>query len=246
MNSNWHKDFFRGVALDMWRQAMTPEQTRIEVDFLLKSLNARDGSRLLDVPCGVGRHSIDLAQRGCVVTGVDASDEMIATARSGSVALPATWIVADMRELPWSAEFDGALCFGNSFGYLDAAEARVFLNAVARALKPGARFAIETGMAAESILPTLQSRGWYKVGDIHMLSERRYHPREGRLDIDYTFIRDGVTDTRPSSCYVLTVNEICRLHEAAGLQPVELLGSANGEPYQMGSPRLILVSEKRE
>jgi SAM-dependent methyltransferase len=244
MNSNWHKDFFRGVALDMWRQAMTPEQTRVEAEFLLKSLNARDGSRLLDVPCGVGRHSIELARAGCIVTGVDASDEMIAAAQAESAGLPVAWIMGDMRELPWTSEFDGAFCFGNSFGCLDSDGARTFLAAVAGALKPGGRFALETGMAAESILPSLQRTGWYKVGDIYMLSERRYYPREGRLDIDYTFIRGGQVETRPSSSYVLTVNEICRMHEEAGLEPLELLGSASGEPYQMGSGRLILISGK--
>lgn len=116
---------------------------------------------------------------------------------------------------------------------------------VARTLKPGRRFIIETGMAAESILPNRQTKRWYRLGDLYMLSENQYHPREGRLDIQYTFIRDGQAETRPSSSYVLTVNEMCRMHVEAGLQPAELLGSINGEPYEMGSPRLILVSVKR-
>ena len=100
-------------------------------------------------------------------------------------------------------------------------------------------------MAAESILPGLQKTRWYRVGDIYMLSENQYHPREGRLDIQYTFIRNGQVETRPTSSYVLTVNEICRMHAEAGLRPVELLGSINGEPYQPGSTRLILVSAKQ-
>ena len=91
-----------------------------------------------------------------------------------------------MRELPWDAEFDGGLCFGNSFGLLDPEGARGFLVAVARTLKPGSRFAIETGMAAESILPHLQKTRWFRVGDIYILSENPYHPRESRLDIQYT------------------------------------------------------------
>ena len=45
--------------------------------------------------------------------------------------------------------------------------------------------------------------------------------------------------------YVVTINEICRMHEDAGLKPVDLLGSTAGEACQMGSPRLILVSESR-
>jgi len=245
VSSDWQLEFFRGVALDCWRLAVTPDQTRAEAEFLQKALNARESSSLLDVPCGNGRHSNELAKRGHNVTGVDLSEEFIAEARNASVSLPARWIAGDMRQLPWRAEFDGAFCFGNSFGYLDPEQARVFLVAVARALKPDSRFAIETGMAAESILPGLQKTRWYRVGDIYMLSENQYHPREGRLDIQYTFIRNGQVETRPTSSYVLTVNEICRMHAEAGLRPVELLGSINGEPYQPGSTRLILVSAKQ-
>jgi len=245
LTPNWHLDFFRGVALDMWRIAMSSEQTRAEADFLQKALRVSEPSQLLDVPCGAGRHSIELAKRGHRVTGVDLSEESIAEARADSASLPAQWILADMRQLPWREEFDGAFCFGNSFGYLDSANAREFLTAVARTLRPGARLAIETGMAAESILPSLQKTRWLKVGDIHMLSENHYDPRESRLDIRYTFIRDGREETRPSSSYVLTVNEICRMHVEAGFQVLELLGSIGGEAYQLGSPRLIAVSEKR-
>ena len=242
MHPNWQTDFFRGVALELWRRITTPEQTSAEAEFLQKALHAGASSHLLDVPCGNGRHSIDLARRGPRVTGVDQSEEFIAEARAASASLPARWIVADMRQLPWRAEFDGAFCFGNSFGYLDPVSARDFLTAVARTLKPGSRFAIETGMAAESILPGLQTKRWYKAGDIYMLSENQYHPREGRLDIQYTFVHDGQVETRPTSSYVLTVNEICRMHAEVGLEPVELLGSIAGEPYQLGSPRLIIVS----
>ena len=242
MYPNWQVEFFRGVALDLWRRVTTPEQTRAEADFLQEALHAGESAHLLDVPCGNGRHSIDLAKRGHRVTGVDQSEEFIAEARAASVSLPARWMIADMRQLPWRAEFDGAFCFGNSFGYLDPENARKFLTAIARSLKPGSRFAIETGMAAESILPVLQPKRWFKAGDIYMLSENQYHAREGRLDIQYTFVHAGQVETRPSSSYVLTVNEICRMHVEAGLQPVALLGSIGGEPYQLGSPRLIIIS----
>jgi SAM-dependent methyltransferase len=244
MSSNWEVEFFRGVALDFWRLAITPEQTRAEVEFLLGALNGRAGSQLLDVPCGNGRHSIGLAASGCHVTGLDLSAEFIAEAGENSGGLPATWIVGDMRRLAWSAAFDGAFCFGNSFGFLSPEEASEFLAAIARALKPGSRFVLETGMAAESILPALQETRWLRVGGIYMLSENQYQPRESRLDIQYTFIRDGRTETRPSSSYVLTVSELCGMHVRTGLQPVELLGSISGEPYQLGSSRLILISQR--
>ncbi len=99
-------------------------------------------------------------------------------------------------------------------------------------------------MAAESILPSLLRTRWYRLGDMLMLSENRYHPAESRLDIDYTFVHDGQVETRPTASYVFTSRELCRMHADAGLEPTVLLSSTNGDPYQIGSPRLILVSAK--
>jgi SAM-dependent methyltransferase len=243
MQSNWQETFFRGVALDAWRRIINPEMTRTEVDFLERALGVDAGAQLLDVPCGNGRHAIELAGRGYNITALDLSDEFIAEAR-GATHLPVRWIRDDMRSLAWVSEFDGAYCFGNSFGYLPWEEAGQFLASVARALKPGARFIVDTGMAAESILPSLARTRWFRLGDILMLSENRYHASESRLDIDYTFVQNGRVETRPTASYIFTVGELCRMHREAGLRPVDLFSSTNAEPYQLGSPRLILVSSK--
>ena len=244
MHSNWQEPFFRGVALDAWRRIVNPEMTRTEVDFLERVLEISPGAQLLDVPCGNGRHSIEFAGRGFRMTGLDLSEEFIAEAR-GATLLPVRWMRADMRDLSWVSAFDGAYCFGNSFCYLGCPEAQQFLAGVARGLRPGARFVVDTGMAAESILPSLARTRWFRLGDILMLSENRYDPAESRLDIDYTFVQGGVVETRPTSSYVFTAAELCRMHREAGLEPVSLLGSTNAGAYQLGSPRLILVSAKQ-
>ncbi|HUI57104.1 MAG TPA: class I SAM-dependent methyltransferase [Bryobacteraceae bacterium] len=244
MQFNWQSSFFRGVALELWRRVIPPEMTEAEVDFLERTFRADAGSQFLDVPCGAGRHALELARRGYRITGVDSSEESIAQARAASESVQ--WVLRDMCDLPWESEFSGAYCFGNSFGYLDRRKAARFLAAVARGLKPGARFIVDTGMAAESILPSIGVKRWYRAGDIFMLSENRYHPADGRLDIEYTFIHQGEVDMRPSSSYVFTVAEICRMHQEAGLETVELLASTAGEAYQVGAPRLILVTEKRQ
>jgi SAM-dependent methyltransferase len=241
MQSNWQVDFFRGVALELWRRVMSPEQTRTEVEFLERVLRIAPGAQLLDVPCGNGRHALEFAARGYPMTGVDLSEEFIAEVRQASAK--GRWVLGDMCELPWVSEFDAAYCFGNSFGYLNRADAGRFLSAIAKALKRGGRFAVDTGMAAESILPGLLKTRWHKAGDIFMLSQNQYHPAEGRLDIEYTFIQGGSVETRPTSSYVFTVAAMCRMHAEAGLKAVELLGSTAGEPFQLGSQRLILISE---
>jgi SAM-dependent methyltransferase len=253
LDNDWYKDFFHGAALDMWRRAVTPEITQVETEFLVDVLAIPAGGRVLDVPCGNGRHSIELAKRGYQVTGVDLAEEFVIEARAsteearaGLAGSPvkAEFHHSDMRELPWQSAFDGAFCVGNSFCYLDHAGTIAFLAAVGRTLKPGARFVIDTGCSAESLLPKLQERAWVELGDLLFLSSRRYNAAESRLEIEYTFVRGGVSDKRNASFAVYTVAETRRLLEQAGFATRSLFGGFDKSAYALGSPRLILVAEK--
>jgi cyclopropane fatty-acyl-phospholipid synthase-like methyltransferase len=81
MDAKWYESFFHGVAVGVWRKAVIPEQTRAEVDYLEHVLSLQPQSRVLDVPCGYGRHSLELATRGFKVSAVDLSPDMIEEAR---------------------------------------------------------------------------------------------------------------------------------------------------------------------
>jgi SAM-dependent methyltransferase len=242
LEHQWFETFFQGAAVDFWTRAMTPALTLADVDFLEKALEVKPGARLLDVPCGNGRHSIELARRGHRVTGIDLSDEFLSAARA---ELDADWRKGDMRGLELEpSTFDGAFCFGNSFGYLDHAGVNAFLSALAGALKPGAKLVIETSMCAESILPTMVQKRWHRVGDLMILSENRYDPWESKLNIDYTFVRGDSIETRPTGSYVFTSAELRRMLDTAGFETLSFHGGMAGEPYQLGSPRLVIVAKR--
>ena len=243
MQTRWQDLFFKGVAVEVWKNAIPPAHTMLEVEYLEKLFQPK-GAALLDICCGHGRHAIPLAGRGYRVTGIDSSEDALAEARL-SEAQNVSWQLRDMLDLPQESEFDGAYCFGNSFGYMNRDELRQFLPAVARALRPGARFVVETGMIAESIL-RIEHPGqrWLRTGDIFMLSQRRYDVAAGRLDIDYTFISNGQVETRSVQSFTFTASETVRMHADAGLKLVEMLGSVQGSPYTLGSPGLILVTER--
>jgi len=245
MDRTWYARFFSGIVVEMWRDAMPPEQTRREVDFLERDLQLRAGQRVLDVPCGFGRHSLELARRAYQMTGVDVSEEMIGVAKKLAAEAGASveWRTAEMRDLAWQAEFDAAFCFGNSFGYLDRDGTRVFLRAVARALKPGSRFAFDYGMSAEGILPRFTAREWAPVGDLHFLENNCYHVAESCIETTYTFIRGGSAETRTGLHWVYTVGEVRTLLQEAGLKPLSLYASYERDPFNLGSPILIVVAE---
>lgn len=242
MKSDWFETFFAGLALDLWRATNTPEHTAEEADFLIRRLGLQAGDCALDVPCGNGRHAVELARRGIRMTGVDISRGFLEEARRTAPSVE--WVLGDMRELPWPSRFDAAYCWGNSFGYFDHECCLRFLEAVARALKPGGRFMMETGLVAESILPNLQPQRTLAIGDIGFASRNVYDPMEGRLDITYTFTRGEERETKATHQWVHSAGEIRRMLRQCGLEPVEAFGDVDGSAYALGCPRLILLARR--
>jgi SAM-dependent methyltransferase len=244
---DWWRTFFSGSAVEFWLNSTPEEQTRMEADFIQQRLGVAAPARVLDVPCGGGRHSLALAARGYRMTAVDLSPEFLATARASAEtrSVEVDWQHREMRDLPWKEEFDGAFCFGNSFGYdVDEGNA-AFLEAVSAALKAGGRFLLDTGYVAEALLPTLQERAWYPTGDILTLADRRYDHVHSRLNVDYIWIRDGKMEKRSASSRLYTYRELARLFEDAGFTDVEGFGSLAGEPFRFGSRRLLMTGSKK-
>ena len=246
MNHEWWRDFFNGLAVDLWLGFEPQLPTAADAEFIQAALAAPAGGRMLDVPCGGGRHSLALAQRGFRVTGVDFSERFLNTARSraADAELKIAWEQRDMRDLPWPDTFDGALCFGNSFGYLDDEGNAGFLQAVARVLKPGARFVIDTGVMAESVLPHLESRGWHLAGGVHMLIENRYDAESGRLYTDYTFVRGAQIEKRSGFHRIYTLNEFRRLLQQAGFARCEACSSTRRDAFKLGDRRLLMIATR--
>ena len=74
--SPWENEEFATISLSSMDQKFLPG-TPQEVDFLEQELHLGPGSRVVDLGCGAGRHSIELARRGYRVTGVDVSKAML-------------------------------------------------------------------------------------------------------------------------------------------------------------------------
>jgi SAM-dependent methyltransferase len=247
---DWTTDFFTPVALDAWQRSLSSEATQSEVEFLAAALAlGSEPRRLLDVPCGDGRHAVALAQLGHAVTGVDIAVDNVrrAAQRANDARVTIDFHVGDMRVLPDRPPFDGAYCLGNSFGYFPRAETQRFLGTLAQTLVPGARFVIDTACAAESILLDLNRQSWLRVDEaLLVLLHCEYDPRESRLDTTYTSVVDGrVADERIAHNYIFTTGELVAMLDAVGFSTLDLLGDLDGSEFELGSERLLLVAERR-
>ncbi len=249
-NDDWYKEFFSGAALDLWRQAKTEDDTEQESAFLQETFDHAGGAHLLDVPCGDGRLTLPMVHAGYKVTGMDYCQEFLEdgkkAAKSAKLASDVVQFVhGDMRAISLKHKFDGAFCFGNSFGYFNRKGTEQMLESLSSCLKPGAKFVMESIMLAETFLVNGAEREWVRVGDMFMLIDNHYDPRESCVQTDYTFIRNGKEESRRATHWIYTSGEVCSMLSKAGFIVNDLFGSLECNPYELGAERIILVAEKQ-
>lgn len=244
-SSDWYLNFFTELPNAFWRGVMPVEATQTEVDFIERHLDLAPGSRIIDVPCGSGRHALALASRGHHVTGVDISPEAIGYARRAATdaGLSIDLSVADMRDIPRDGRFDAAVCMGNSFGYLDLAGTRDVAAALAGAIRPGGGLVIEFGATAESVLPGFKSaQHTMDAGGVTMVSTTDYDVVFSRLITACRFSR-GAEELRISSQhYVYTSAQLGYLLADSGFTDIQRYGGVEDKPYALGDRRLLLTA----
>lgn len=145
-DSNPWQTFFDHHA-PFYMQEVFTRNTSEEVRFLVDELSLPEGSHIVDVGCGTGRHAIALAALGFHVTGVDISGGMLGEARRAAeeAGVDVDWIQIDATEMHLAEPADAAICLcEGSFGLLacthDAfTHERHILEAIHRSIKPGAK-----------------------------------------------------------------------------------------------------------
>jgi cyclopropane fatty-acyl-phospholipid synthase-like methyltransferase len=243
--TDWYTDFFTELPNAFWRAAVPAEATGAEVDFLGRV--TRPGSRVLDFPCGSGRHSLELARRGHPVTGLDVSAEAIGFARACArdAGLTVDLRVGDMAAVPTDLRVDLAICMGNSFGYLDHAGTQRFLADLAGVVEPGGALVIDSGFVAESFLPGLHlEEPAMTIGGIEAVSVNEYDVADSRWITHFTFRRGEQVHRGMSVQHVYTAAEIVRMVRAAGFAGADLYADPARAPYALAAPRLLLVARR--
>ncbi len=214
-----------------------------EIEQVLELVKIKTGARILDLCCGIGRHSLALARRGYHVTGVDRTKTYIrkAVATAKKQKLQVELVVADARKFRRPAALDAAVNLFTSIGYSSEANDRRILTNICRSLRAGGRAVIDVA-SKEILARNFRERDWREVNGALVLEERKIRPDWSGVDNRWILIKGGRRQDFALSIRVYSAVELATLLRRCGFRQVRTFGGLDGAPYDHKARRLVLVA----
>jgi SAM-dependent methyltransferase len=244
-------------ALTWWRMHLEDDPTKrphahvkTQIDGVERFLALEARSRVLDLGCGSGRRTLELARRGHRVLGVDPDERALAAARSAAKGerLNVHFMKTDPREISYRGDFDAIVCLDGAFGQLpnDREDVRA-LDAARKALKPGAKLLLDV-LNKEWLMRHFEPNYWERGEDGRgsvVLDQISFDFEKGRLDNKRTIVAsDGKRTPSFLSVRIYTLTELIAQAERAGLTYLRSHGTFDGDAYGLESPRLVALFER--
>jgi len=220
---------------------LSDEHNDADVEAIVSILGLVGNETVLDAPCGHGRISNRLAERGLSVVGVDATELFLDRAREyGSSA---EYVHGDIRALPVDGPFDVALSWFSSFGYFDDDENRQVLYEYRRVLRPGGRLLIEMQNHDEFVrrfTPAPFSMTT-RVGTDLMVDTSEFDCTTGRIETDRVTVRNGQVSESHFFVRVPTIPELREWLADAGFAGSTFM-ARDGRTPSIHRQRLVVVA----
>jgi ubiquinone/menaquinone biosynthesis C-methylase UbiE len=248
--NDWWQEFFLSGAYTVLEN-LPADLTGLQAQFALKQLPLTPGLSVVDIACGVGRHSVALAKLGMNVTGLDFTPRYLELACEQAQKMPEEnrprFVRGDMRALPFAdGAFDSGVSFFNSFGYFDnEADDEQALREAARVLRSGAPFLLDV-LHRDGIVRRFEEKRREPFGDNEVQEERWWDCVAGRIHSRWDCILpSGETKTLTTSNRVCSFGEIQRLLQEAGFDVVNVWGDWYAQPLTLDHDSQIIAARKR-
>lgn len=246
-SANWWTDYFDAQYLLEYEPLFSLERDRHEVARLMEIMGLPSGARVLDVPCGQGRHAHLLAEAGFDVDGLDYSKDLLEKARARGTARTLRYTRGDMRKMPsrWSGRFDAVLNLFTSFGFFaDPADDARVINEFARVLKPGGML-IWYGGNRDGVMARFLERDWWQTADGTLIAqERSFDPLSGMLTVNTVWSGKKRQGARDHRIRLYTPTRLAELCADAGLIVEMAYDGLSDRPLTRKSSEMMLVARK--
>lgn len=249
-DNNWYANVFNEDYLRTLPRSL-PRQTMREVRFIIDKLGIQRGARVLDLCCGAGRHTVELAAKGFDMVGVDLSMFLLKRALDTATKkkLSIKFVHGDMRKLTFRSIFDAVFNVQTSFGYFDDLTNFKVLQSIYASLKPGGIFLIET-VNRDFIMDDMPLRLFWMGDGCKVLEESNVESLSGVLKVKRSIVLDD--NSKPPyeqtmSIRLYSTTEMRQLLSRAGFNVLELVGDFSlPDPRHFGaySPHNIFIAEK--
>ena len=245
----WWETHFDAYYLLEYEPIFDLEGDRREVARLLDILSLPLESRVLDVPCGQGRHAHLVAESGLDVTGLDYSKHLLKLAKKRGTGKHLRYVHGDMRSLPddWTERFDAVVNLFTSFGFfLDPADDVKVLREFARVLVPGGML-VWHGGSRDGVMARFLDRDWWRTNDGTLIAhEREFDPLSGIMTVRASWRGPKTHGERQHRIRLYTANRLAELCAQAGLVVLEAYDGWNDRPLRRTSSEMLLVARKDE
>jgi len=225
---------------DRWTSA------KEEVESIISLLGIELGDSILDLCCGPGRHSLELARRGYRVTGVDRTLSYLEKARrqAKTEGLKIEFIQDDMRNFCRPGTFDAALNLYSSFGYFeDQEDDRRVIKNLNKSIKSGGRLIMEM-MGKEVLARIFRERDWHEENGVLFLEERKINSGWGCIQARWVMIKGKEINEFIVSHRLYSGEELAALLLDSDFKTVKLFGDLSGAPYDHTAQRLVAIAFK--
>jgi len=222
------------------------ENAPAEVTNIISLLKINPGASILDLCCGLGRHSLEFARRGFRVVGVDRTQIYLEKARKQAEAegLDIEFIQEDMRSFCKPDAFDAAINLFTSFGFFeDIKEDEQVVKNVHRSLKDGGAFIIDV-MGKEVLARIFRERDWHEHEGAIVLEERKVVKDWSWMENRWIMLKEGKSEEFRYSLRPYSAVEISALLSDCGFGNIKAYGDLEGSPYDHKAKRLVVVAQK--
>lgn len=245
--ATWHDndDFWETMMPFMFDEARW-DAAPVEIDQVISLLDVSPESAILDLCCGPGRHSLELARRGFRVTGVDRTAAYLEKARkqAESEGLAVEFVQNDMRRFCRPNTFDGVIMMFTSFGYFEEpAENRQVLSNAYRSLKDQGTLAIDV-MGKEVLARIFSERDWHEQDGVIFLQERRVCENWSWMENRWIRLDSQERCEFKVSHWIYSAVELSTMLKECGFSSVDVYGDIEGASYDHKARRLVTVAHK--